>query len=195
VGEIKNSRPVRQCFNCQAFGHSSNFCSKPFKCVKRDQLHATKDCKKPTGFPPKCTNCGGPHPANFSGCPQYIQQIQYQQQNTRRPQRPTLNAKPTSTPFKYQQIQFPALKTPTTPLSQQSTWAQVTSRNAQPTTAQPLSSVADNIKPLLALFDYQKLYVQLRSLIIQLQDAKDPITKPVAIIDAFFASLSSPNHP
>jgi len=107
--KFKNLRPVRQCYNCQAFGHSSNFCGKPSKCVKCDQQHATKDCTKPTGSPPKCTNCGGPHPAYFSGCPQYLQQIQYLQQNTRRPQRPMQSAKPTPTPFKYQQTQFPAL--------------------------------------------------------------------------------------
>ena len=72
---------------------------------------------------------------------------------------------------------------------------QVTSRSTQPTTVQPLNSVADTIKSLLALFDYQKLYVQLRSLIIQLQDAKDPITKLVAIIDTIIACFSSSNHP
>ena len=44
--KYKNSRPVRQCYNCQAFGHSSNFCGKISRCVKCDQQHATKDCKK-----------------------------------------------------------------------------------------------------------------------------------------------------
>ncbi|GFT21235.1 uncharacterized protein TNCV_4685861 [Trichonephila clavipes] len=31
--------------------------------------HLTADCKKSTKSPAKCANCGGPHPANFSGCP------------------------------------------------------------------------------------------------------------------------------
>jgi hypothetical protein len=169
--KLKNSRPVRHCYNCQVFGHSSNFCGKPPKCVKCDQHHATKDCTKPTGSPPKCTNCGGPHPANYSGCPQYLQQIQY----NRQPQRPTQREKPIPMPFNYQQTQSPALKIHASPGSQESTWVQVTSRSTQPTTAQPASTVADTIKSLLALFDYQKLCVQLRSLVIQLQESKDPI--------------------
>jgi hypothetical protein len=105
------------------------------------------------------------------------------------------SVKPAPTPFNYQQTQFPALNIPAPPLSQQSTWAQVTSQSAQPTTAQPLSSVADTIKSLLALFDYQKLCVQLRSLVIQLQESMGPITKFVAIIDTIIACFSTPNHP
>ncbi|GFV13173.1 RNA-directed DNA polymerase from mobile element jockey [Trichonephila clavipes] len=31
--------------------------------------HLTSDCKKPNKAPAKCSNCSGPHPANFSGCP------------------------------------------------------------------------------------------------------------------------------
>ena len=27
--KFKNSRPVKQCFNCQSFGHSSNYCGRP----------------------------------------------------------------------------------------------------------------------------------------------------------------------
>jgi hypothetical protein len=193
--KYKNSRPVRQCYNCQAFGHSSNFCGKSSRCVKCDQQHATEDCTKPTGSPPKCTNCGGPHPANFSGCPQYLQQIQFQQQNNRRPQQSTLSVKPTTTPFNYQQTQFPVLKSPAPTISQQSTWAQVTSRTTQPQTAQPISSMADTIKYLLALFDYQKLCIQLRLLVTQLQTSTDPITKLVAIIDTFVTCFSTSNHP
>jgi hypothetical protein len=105
------------------------------------------------------------------------------------------NAKPAPTSFNYPQTQFPALKTSAPPLSQQSTWVQVTSRSAKPTTAQPLSSVADTIKALLALFDYQKLCVQLRSLLIQLQESTDPITKLVAIIDTIITCFSTSSHP
>ena len=51
--KFRNSRQINQCFNCQAFGHSSNFCGKPPRCVKCDQPHATKDCPKPVSSPPK----------------------------------------------------------------------------------------------------------------------------------------------
>ena len=70
---FKNSRPIQECFNCQAFGHSSKFCGKPARCVKCDKPHSTKECTKPPGTPPKCTNCSGDHPANFTGCPKSLQ--------------------------------------------------------------------------------------------------------------------------
>jgi len=72
--KYKNTKPVGQCFNYQSFGHSSNFCGKPPKCVKRDQPHAMWECKKPIRMPPKCINCGGTHLANFTDCPSYQQQ-------------------------------------------------------------------------------------------------------------------------
>jgi hypothetical protein len=105
------------------------------------------------------------------------------------------STKPAPIPFNYQQTQFPVLKTSTPPLSQQSTWSQVTSRSAQPTTTQPLSSVAGTIKSFLALFGYQKLYVQLRSLLIQLQESNDPITKLVAMIDTIITCFYTTNDP
>ena len=73
----QNSRPIRQCFNCQFFGHSSKFCGRPPKCVKCDQQHATKDRRKPAGSPPKCVNCGDEHPANYTRCPQYLRQLHH----------------------------------------------------------------------------------------------------------------------
>jgi hypothetical protein len=54
--EKYNSRPIRQCFNCQSFGHSSTFCGRPSKCVKCDQQHTSKDCSKPASFPPPPPN-------------------------------------------------------------------------------------------------------------------------------------------
>jgi hypothetical protein len=80
--KYKNSRPVRPCFNCQSLGHSSKFCRQPSKCAKCDQQHASKDCTKPTTSPPKCVNCGGDHPANFTGCPQYLLQLNHTQPPT-----------------------------------------------------------------------------------------------------------------
>jgi len=56
--KYRNSRPIRQCYNCQSFGHSSTFCGRPPKCVKCDQQHATKDCPKPTGSPQNAPTAG-----------------------------------------------------------------------------------------------------------------------------------------
>jgi hypothetical protein len=47
--KYKNLRPVQQCYNCQAFGHSSNFCSKSFKCVvtSHTQLKTARNLQYP----------------------------------------------------------------------------------------------------------------------------------------------------
>ena len=191
--KYKNSRPIQRCYNCQAFGHST-FCGKTPKCLKCELPHATKDCTKPNGTPPKCTKCGGPHPANFTGCPQYLLQLR-QQQNPHRTQPPSQILKQNPTSFKYRQNHSPDIKTSAHPSSPQPSWAQIASRNPQPKIIEPPNSVADTIKSLLALFDYQKLYVQLRTLITQLQESQDPITKLVAVVETIINCFSTTKHP
>jgi len=86
------------------FGHSSNFCGKPPKCLKSDQPHAKRECQKPIGTLPKCVNCGRAHPSNFTDCPSY------QQFNFLHQLQPCL-PKPAKPSFHFQQ----ALKPPTSP--------------------------------------------------------------------------------
>jgi len=181
---------MRQCFNCQSFGHSSNFCGKPPKCVKCDLSHASKDCTKPASTPPKCTNCGGDHPANFSGCPRYQQQLHYTQR-TANQQHQMHNPEPTLPPFRPQQASFPALKTSHSSPSPPRTWAHVVAQSfelPEPTTS---SSVLDSIKSILSMFNFHKLCTQLHSLALLLQETSDPITKLVAVIDTVVSCLSS----
>ena len=185
--KFKNSRPVRQCFNCQSFGHSSKFCGKQSKCVKSDQPHASKDCTKPAGTHLKCTNCGGDHPANFSGFPRY-QQLHITQRTTSQ-QRQIRSPKPTLPPFRNLQAQFPALKTPHPPPSSSRTWAHTAAQSTNSQNQLPLSSVLDSIKSILTMFNFHKLCTQLRSL-AQLQETSDPITKLVAVIDVVVGCLS-----
>jgi hypothetical protein len=134
--KYKNSRPIRQCFDCQSFGHSSSFCGRPPRCVKCDQQHATKDCLKSAGSPPPRnvhTNCGGEYPENFTGCPQYIQ-LNYIQRENYPQQRQSRNPTTSNPSFRYQQSQFPELKTQQSPSTSHQTWAQVTAKLApQPT--------------------------------------------------------------
>ncbi|GFY18773.1 nucleic-acid-binding protein from transposon X-element [Trichonephila clavipes] len=44
-------------------------CNRAPKCLKCSGSHLTADCKNSTKSPAECANCGGPHPANFSGYP------------------------------------------------------------------------------------------------------------------------------
>ena len=111
--KFQNSRPIRQCFNCQSFGHSSNFCGRSPKCVKCDQQHASKDCTKPVGSLPKWVNCGGEHPANYTGCPQYLRQLHLTPQINNQQQRKPHNIKTSSPQFQYQQHSFLHSRPPT----------------------------------------------------------------------------------
>ncbi|GFU32674.1 RNA-directed DNA polymerase from mobile element jockey [Trichonephila clavipes] len=67
---LNKSNMPPQCYRCQEFYHHSRFCNRAPRCLKCSGCHLTSDCKKPNKAPAKCANCSGPHPANFSGCPQ-----------------------------------------------------------------------------------------------------------------------------
>ncbi|GFX09394.1 nucleic-acid-binding protein from transposon X-element [Trichonephila clavipes] len=58
-----------QCYRCHEFYHQSRLCNRTPKCLKCSGNYLTADCKKSTKSPAKCANCGGPHTANYSGCP------------------------------------------------------------------------------------------------------------------------------
>lgn len=76
VVKVEPPRPRRtviQCVKCQEFGHSKNYCHKKERCVKCDGAHSTQMCPKPSSTPPTCTNCRGPHTANYRGCPVHVQ--------------------------------------------------------------------------------------------------------------------------
>ncbi|XP_043864363.1 uncharacterized protein LOC122757071 [Drosophila mojavensis] len=67
----RQAKPVDppQCHRCQAYGHTKNYCRRPFKCMKCAGDHASTDCTKQRNTTPKCTNCGGEHISSYKGCP------------------------------------------------------------------------------------------------------------------------------
>ena len=188
--KFKNSRPVKQCFNCQSFGHSSNYCGRPPRCVKCNQPHATKDCTKPAGAPPTCVNCNGDHPANFTGCPQYQLQLQSTYRSAHQQLRQVNKPQTTSPQFHYQKSAFPPLQSTHVQFQPSQTWARVTAQSSTPRKSQSYSSTFDTLKSILAMFDLNKLSTQLCALAQQLREANDPITKIVAVIDTIVNCLS-----
>lgn len=60
-----------QCHRCQAYGHSKNYCRRPFVCLKCAGAHPTVECKKDRNSPGLCANCGNQHIASYKGCPVY----------------------------------------------------------------------------------------------------------------------------
>jgi hypothetical protein len=66
-------REVVQCKRCQRFGHTKNFCNRPYRCVKCSGDHSTECCKKSSNTAAVCINCGDSHPASYKGCKMYQQ--------------------------------------------------------------------------------------------------------------------------
>lgn len=72
IEEPKKRTTLPQCQRCQQYGHSKNYCMRPYRCVKCAQGHKTADCpKKDRNTPAKCALCEGDHPANYKGCVVY----------------------------------------------------------------------------------------------------------------------------
>ncbi|KAI4473269.1 hypothetical protein M0802_016212 [Mischocyttarus mexicanus] len=65
----KTKRVIPQCTQCQAYGHTKNYCNRNPACVKCAQKHLTTHCPQ-VGRIEKviCVNCNGNHPANYKGC-------------------------------------------------------------------------------------------------------------------------------
>lgn len=72
IEEPKKRNTIPQCQRCQQYGHSKNYCMRPYRCVKCAQDHKTSDCpKKDRNSPATCALCEGAHPANYKGCEVY----------------------------------------------------------------------------------------------------------------------------
>lgn len=88
--ERRKNSGVIQCKNCQNFGHTAHNCSRMFRCVKCVVAHGPRQCPSDVDRidnqpknPPACVNCGAlDHPANFRGCPAYVQLIRRKQERT-----------------------------------------------------------------------------------------------------------------
>lgn len=91
---VENKRTyneVMQCHRCQRFGHSQVNCNMTPRCHRCAGIHFYNECKKSTQTPPKCCNCGGPHPANHRGCPKFPKPTLNQTENEYNNERPPQN--------------------------------------------------------------------------------------------------------
>lgn len=70
--EPRKYENIPQCFKCQRFGHTKNYCQMEPRCVKCLGNHLYQNCTKTADTPPTCTNCKEPHPANYRGCKHYL---------------------------------------------------------------------------------------------------------------------------
>lgn len=58
-----------QCFRCQQYGHAQSRCTAAPVCVRCGGPHRPGECTRSLKEPASCGLCGGPHPANYAGCP------------------------------------------------------------------------------------------------------------------------------
>ena len=71
---IQRESQIIRCFKCQKLGHVSANCKSENKCGHCCGEHSFQDCENKTKTP-KCSNCGGDHPANYQICDVYQRQL------------------------------------------------------------------------------------------------------------------------
>jgi hypothetical protein len=67
---------IRQCYNCQGYGHRADACTKAPKCGKCTQEHETRKCNNSQDETPVCAQCGGLHTAWHHECPKRRKEIE-----------------------------------------------------------------------------------------------------------------------
>ena len=109
VEEFRQPVLVRQCFNCQSFGHSAKNCRSKPKCVICGESHSHNGCPKKEAKQPKCANCSRPHVASYKGCPEYKKQAFRQHvENHQETYATVVGQKPLTQPINSQTFQFTA---------------------------------------------------------------------------------------
>ena len=109
VEEFRQPVSVRQCFNCQSFGHSAKNCRSKPKCVICGESHSHEGRLKKEAKQLKCANCSGPHVASYKGCPEYKKQAFRQHVvNHQKTYAAYVGQKPLTQPNNSQTFQFTA---------------------------------------------------------------------------------------
>lgn len=75
----RHDRP-QMCYNCNRFGHSSNFCTAAPRCWKCAGDHYGSRCTLSREEPATCCNCRGDHPAMSRKCPVYKRHLERMRQ-------------------------------------------------------------------------------------------------------------------
>ena len=109
------------------------------------------NAKKPNCTPPKCVNCGGVEPGNFTDCRSQTQQLSSLHRRLSR------DTKPTTSALQLKQAHFIAFKPPASPPRLHTTSVQTASQLLTSTDPQSLSSLLDTVKSFISLFNIKNL--------------------------------------
>lgn len=117
----KKSVHISQCYNCQRYGHTKNYCRLTPKCLFCAGPHKADSCPNKTQDA-VCANCKEQHAANFKGC-KYYEELRKRRffdshpaRNTSRPEQPeslSLSATPEPPPPFADTYNFPNLSSNT----------------------------------------------------------------------------------
>ena len=72
IEDLKSTDRVFQCFRCQEFGHTANFCKFAVRCNLSAGPHESRQCTSTDSTPRRCSNCSGAHPASSRDCPRRL---------------------------------------------------------------------------------------------------------------------------
>ena len=72
--EFQSPVLIKQCYNCQSFGHSAKNCGSKQKYLICTESHSHKGCPNREARKSKCANCKGPHVVSYEECPKYKKQ-------------------------------------------------------------------------------------------------------------------------
>ncbi|KAG5890371.1 hypothetical protein JTB14_010872 [Gonioctena quinquepunctata] len=79
---------IGQCYNFQKFGHTAYNCNAVSVCRHCVGGHESRDHNEEDARPNKCSNCSGPHKANYHGCPNFPKPDKKEATRPVRPTRP-----------------------------------------------------------------------------------------------------------
>lgn len=141
IEDPKKRKSVVQCQRCQQYGHSKNYCMRPYRCVKCAQSHKTSDCPKiDRSTPAVCALCQGPHPANYKGCQVYTEILA--RRAPKRQPGPKATSKPGEIENKNKYPHHYSLSvTHNTHVPQEETYAGVLKKSTESPTTQTLESL------------------------------------------------------
>lgn len=122
IEDPRKRTTIVQCQRCQQYGHSKNYCMRPYRCLKCAEAHNTRDCPKTDrSTPATCALCLGPHPANYKGCEIYKEILARKTQKPTRQRNPMLQKEDQTTPLEKE-------STPHT-VSKKQTYAETVTKN------------------------------------------------------------------
>lgn len=96
VESKKKTYTIPQCYNCQRYGHTRNYCKQKTRCMKCAGNHPSFNCNQVDNL--VCANCKENHTSSFKGC-KYFEEIKRMRYHDRDQNSAQMAAAPPIPPF------------------------------------------------------------------------------------------------